>query len=97
MCLKASGSNSSAGLCRATKADDHWATRQAQLTVDLARFHRALCRQGRMKNSSHLSVVDKLGPYEILAPIGKGGMGEDPRLNHDVATNLSAAQFSDRF
>ena len=23
-----------------------------------------------------LSVGDKLGPYEILAPIGKGGMGE---------------------
>ena len=29
LCLKASGSNSSAGLYRATKADDHWATRQA--------------------------------------------------------------------
>jgi serine/threonine protein kinase len=23
-----------------------------------------------------LSVGDKLGPYEVLAPIGKGGMGE---------------------
>jgi eukaryotic-like serine/threonine-protein kinase len=23
-----------------------------------------------------LSVGDKLGPYEILAPIGAGGMGE---------------------
>ena len=23
-----------------------------------------------------LSPSDKLGPYEILAPIGKGGMGE---------------------
>jgi serine/threonine protein kinase len=23
-----------------------------------------------------LSVGDKLGPYEILAPIGSGGMGE---------------------
>jgi len=29
LCLKASGSNSSAGLYRATKADEHWATRQA--------------------------------------------------------------------
>ena len=54
LCLKASGSNSSAGLYRATKADDHWATRQAQLTADRARFHRALCGLNRMKNSSHL-------------------------------------------
>jgi len=45
---------------------------------------------------------DKLGPYEILAPIGAGGMGEvyrarDPRLNRDVAIKVSAAQFSERF
>jgi len=37
-----------------------------------------------------LSAGDKLGPYEILASIGAGGMGEvyrarDPRLNRDVA------------
>ena len=37
-----------------------------------------------------LSAGDKLGPYEILAPIGAGGMGEvyrahDPRLGRDVA------------
>src|SRR5580693_2576285 len=49
-----------------------------------------------------LSVGDKLGPYEILAPIGAGGMGEvyrarDPRLNRDVAIKVSAAQFSERF
>jgi eukaryotic-like serine/threonine-protein kinase len=49
-----------------------------------------------------LSVGDRLGPYEILAPIGKGGMGEvyrarDPRLNRDVAIKVSAAQFSERF
>src|SRR6202171_2758581 len=49
-----------------------------------------------------LSVGDKLGPYEILAPIGKGGVGEgyrarDPRLNRDVAIKSSAAQFSERF
>ncbi len=29
LCLKASGSNSPAGWYRATKVDDHWATRQA--------------------------------------------------------------------
>jgi eukaryotic-like serine/threonine-protein kinase len=49
-----------------------------------------------------LSIGDKLGPYEILAPLGKGGMGEvyrahDPRLNRDVAIKVSAAQFSERF
>src|SRR6266446_533543 len=49
-----------------------------------------------------LSVGEKLGPYEILALIGKGGMGEvyrarDPRLNRDVAINVSALQFSERF
>jgi serine/threonine protein kinase/Tol biopolymer transport system component len=49
-----------------------------------------------------LSRGDKLGPYEIVAPIGKGGMGEvwrarDPRLGRDVAIKVSAHQFSDRF
>src|SRR4030095_6839469 len=48
-----------------------------------------------------LSVGDKLGPYEILALIGKGGMGEvyrahDPRLNRDVAIKVSATQFGER-
>jgi serine/threonine protein kinase len=45
---------------------------------------------------------DKLGPYEIVALIGKGGMGEvyrahDPRLGRDVAIKVSAARFSERF
>ena len=49
-----------------------------------------------------VSVGDHLGPYEILAPIGAGGMGEvyrarDPRLNRDVAIKVSAAQYSERF
>jgi serine/threonine protein kinase/Tfp pilus assembly protein PilF len=49
-----------------------------------------------------LSPGDKLGPYEILALVGKGGMGEvyrahDPRLKRDVAIKVSAAQFSERF
>ena len=49
-----------------------------------------------------LSAGTKLGPYEILAPIGAGGMGEvcrarDPRLNRDVAIKISGAQFSERF
>src|SRR5258708_20728432 len=49
-----------------------------------------------------LSVGDRLGPYEVVALIGKGGMGEvyrarDLRLNRDVAIKVSAAQFSERF
>src|SRR6266849_8102057 len=49
-----------------------------------------------------LSAGDKLGPYEILALIGKGGMVEvyrahDSRLNRDVAIKVSNAQFTERF
>src|SRR5580700_9650822 len=49
-----------------------------------------------------LSAGDKLGPYEIVAPIGAGGMGEvykarDTRLYRMVAIKVSAAQFSERF
>ena len=48
------------------------------------------------------SSGDKLGHYEIVAPLGAGGMGEvyrahDPRLKRDVAIKVSAAQFSERF
>jgi Tol biopolymer transport system component/predicted Ser/Thr protein kinase len=49
-----------------------------------------------------LSAGDKLGPYEIVAPIGKGGMGEvyrahDPRTGRDVAIKVSAERFNERF
>jgi serine/threonine protein kinase len=49
-----------------------------------------------------LSSGTRLGPFEILAPIGAGGMGEvyrarDPRLHRDVAIRVSAARFSARF
>lgn len=49
-----------------------------------------------------LSVGDHLGPYEILAPIGAGGMGEvwkarDTRLNRIVAIKKIKGEDSRRF
>lgn len=49
-----------------------------------------------------LAPATRLGPYEILALIGAGGMGEvyqahDTRLNRDVAVKVSAAEFNERF
>ena len=49
-----------------------------------------------------LAPGTKLGPYEILSPIGAGGMGEvyrahDSRVGRDVAIKVSSEQFSDRF
>jgi len=49
-----------------------------------------------------LQAGQRLGPYEILAPIGAGGMGEvykarDTRLRRDVAIKICSGQFSERF
>jgi eukaryotic-like serine/threonine-protein kinase len=44
----------------------------------------------------------RLGPYEIVGPLGAGGMGEvykarDPRLNRIVAIKVSKDKFTERF
>jgi len=49
-----------------------------------------------------VSPGTRLGPYEIIAPIGAGGMGEvykarDTRLDRIVAVKVSKEQFSERF
>jgi eukaryotic-like serine/threonine-protein kinase len=46
-----------------------------------------------------LAAGSRLGPYEIVGPIGAGGMGEvyrarDPRLGRDVAVKVLPASFS---
>src|SRR5580658_7633663 len=48
-----------------------------------------------------ISAGTRLGPYEILAPIGAGGMGKvyrgrDPRMGREVAIKVSDERFSDR-
>src|ERR1051326_9267730 len=49
-----------------------------------------------------LSAGERVGPYNMLALVGKGGMGEvyqahDDRLQRDVAIKVSRAQFTERF
>src|SRR6267142_6719708 len=51
---------------------------------------------------SPLKPGSQLGPYEVLAPIGAGGMGEvwkarDTRLDRIVAIKVSQDKFSERF
>ena len=46
-----------------------------------------------------LAAGSRLGPYEVIAPIGAGGMGEvwrarDTRLGRDVAIKVLPASFS---
>jgi len=49
-----------------------------------------------------VSTGTRLGAYEIIGPLGRGGMSEvyrarDTRLGRDVAIKISAERFGDRF
>jgi serine/threonine protein kinase len=49
-----------------------------------------------------ITIGSQVGPYEILAPIGAGGMAEvykarDTRLDRLVAVKVSKENFSERF
>jgi serine/threonine protein kinase/Flp pilus assembly protein TadD len=57
---------------------------------------------GELDTGTLITPGARMGPYEILGPLGAGGMGEvyralDTRLHRQVAIKISAQQFSGRF
>ena len=56
----------------------------------------------RLETTTMLAPGARLGPYEIVSPLGEGGMGKvyravDTRLSRTVAIKISAEEFSHRF
>src|ERR1700681_2713516 len=56
----------------------------------------------RWREIDDLTPGARLGPYQILGPLGEGGMGKvyrglDTRLDRAVAVKIAAEQFSKHF
>ena len=56
---------------------------------------------GESRGDAHrsLSPGDRIGPYQVIAPVGAGGMGEvyrarDDRLHRDVAIKIVSSRFA---
>jgi serine/threonine-protein kinase len=91
------------GECRPAPAPSGDASPLARLLADLAAaplLGAPTVPEAAPQTPGVLAVPDRLGPYEIVAPLGAGGMGEvyrarDSRLEREVAVKVLPQRFSD--
>jgi len=75
----------------ASHVDCFWVARHSELDC---KYHAKGCRGYDLDQIVNLAPGTKLGPYEIGAPFGAGGIGEvyrarDTRLERTVAIKIS--------
>jgi hypothetical protein len=81
------------GLLGALRILEEWAVIQSTIRFLIEYTLRLILRM-------RLSVGEKLGPYEVFAPVGTGEEVDralDSRLNREVAIKISTGQFTERF